>query len=180
LYNKFDDERYLGGYELNKVSNNRGIIRNIGGRQALVTVQDFKKLNWKIISIVPLNEITNEKRGMTKLIVIFGAICLLCAFIVSYLISYTISKPILKLVSIMKEIKSGNLMLRADLNAKGEIGMLGDGFNSLMDKINVCWSRFTTNRKQKGKVNSSFSNPKSNLIFYITQLKPSYLLSNWD
>ena len=36
----------------------------------------------------------------------------------------------------MKEIKSGNLKLRADLYARGEIGMLGDGFNSLMDKIN--------------------------------------------
>jgi two-component system, sensor histidine kinase YesM len=136
LYRKFDEERYLGKYKLEEVSNIKSLIRNIEGKQALITVQDFKKLNWKVISVIPLSEITNENKRMTKLIVILGVVCLICAFAASYLLSYTISKPILKLVNIMKEIKSGNLKLRATLNNKGEIGMLGDGFNSLMDKIN--------------------------------------------
>lgn len=136
LYKKFDEEKYLGEYKLEEVSNNKSVIRNIGGNQTLVAVQDFTKLNWKIVSVIPLDEITYENKGMTRFIIIFGVICLVSAFIASYLLSYTISKPILKLVKIMKEIKSGNLKLRADLNTKGEIGMLGDGFNSLMDKIN--------------------------------------------
>lgn len=136
LYGKFDEEKYLGKYRLEDVSDTKSLIRNIGDKKALITVQNFNKLNWKVISVIPLDEITNENRGMTKLIIIFGVICLICAFAASYLLSYTISKPILKLVNIMKEIKSGNLKLRADLKVKGEIGMLGDGFNSLMDRIN--------------------------------------------
>ncbi|NLD49656.1 MAG: sensor histidine kinase [Clostridiaceae bacterium] len=136
LYKKFDEEKYLGEYKLEEVSNIKSVVGNIDGMQVLITVEDFKKLNWKIVSIIPLDEITYENRGITRLIVIFGLMCLILAFIASYILSYTISKPILKLVNIMKEIKSGNMKLRADFNAKGEIGMLGDGFNGLMDKIN--------------------------------------------
>lgn len=169
LYEKFDEERYLGEYKLEEVSNIKSLIRNIGGKQALVTVQDFNKLNWKIASVVPLDEITYENKGMTGLIVIFGVTCLICAFVASYLLSYTITKPILKLVNIMKEIKSGNLQLRADFNAKGEIGMLGHGFNSLMDKINGLLEQIYS--EQKLKQENEFKLLQS-------QIKPHFLYNS--
>lgn len=149
LYRVFDDEKYLGEYELEDVSNNKSLIRNIDGKRTLIAVQDFTKLNWKIVSVLPLDEITYENRGMTKLIIVFGLICLFVSFVASYFLSYTISKPILKLVKIMRQIKSGNMQLRADLNEKGEIGMLGDGFNSLMDKINSLLEEIYNEQKLK-------------------------------
>ncbi|QNU68197.1 sensor histidine kinase [Ruminiclostridium herbifermentans] len=136
LYQKFDEEKYLGKYKLDNIQNDESLIVNIDGIQTLVTLHKFDKLNWKIISTIPMNEITSENKGITRLIIIIGVACLVFAFIASYLLSYTISKPILNLVRIMKEIKQGNLGLRADFNANDEIGMLGDGFNSLMDRIN--------------------------------------------
>ncbi len=149
LYHRFDEEEYLGKYRLKDFSRARSFIRDGGGKQTLVTVTEFKKLNWKIISVIPLDEITNENKGITGLILIFGVICLIFAFAASYLLSYTISKPILKLVKIMKEIKSGNLKLRAEFKARGEIRMLGDGFNSLMDKINSLLEQIYTEQKLK-------------------------------
>lgn len=149
LYKKFDEKKYLGEYMLEEDSNTKSLIKNIEGTQSLITVEDFQKLNWKIISIIPLDEITYENKEITRIIVIFGLICLICAFVASYILSYTISKPILKLVSIMKEIKSGNLKRRADFNAKGEIGMLGEGFNSLMDKINSLLDQIYNDQKLK-------------------------------
>lgn len=166
LYKKFDEERYLGKFDLDEISDIKSTIRNIEGKQTLITVQDFRKLNWKIISVIPLDEITNENRGMTKLIVIFGAVCLVFAFIASYLISYMISKPILKLANVMKEIKSGDMKLRADLNAKGEIGMLADGFNSLMDKVNGLLEQIY--KEQKAKRKNEFKLLQS-------QIKPHFL-----
>lgn len=149
LYRKFDEGMYLGKYKIEDISDTKSLIRNIEDRKVLITVQDFNKLDWKVISVIPLDEITHENRRMTQIIVVFGVICLICAFAASYLLSYTISKPILKLVSIMREIKSGNLKLRADLNVKGEIGLLGDGFNSLMDKINGLVEQIYTEQRLK-------------------------------
>jgi two-component system sensor histidine kinase YesM len=41
------------------------------------------------------------------------------------------------------------MQLRADINEKGEIGMLSDGFNSLMDKINSLLEEIYIEQKQK-------------------------------
>ena len=151
MYKSLMREKYLDKYKLEELSNTNSIINDIDGKQSLITVQTFDKLNWRIISIIPLDEITYEKNEMTKIIVVFGTICLIFAFIASYLLSYTISRPILKLVNIMKEIKSGNMKLRADFKEKGEIGMLGDGFNSLMDRINNLMDQIYIQQRSKRK-----------------------------
>lgn len=166
LYKKFDEAKYLGQYRLEELPNTNSIIKDVGERRALITVQDFDKFDWKIISIIPLDEITYENKEMTRLIVIFGSICLMIAFVASYLLSYTISKPILKLVNVMKEIKSGDFKLRANLKAKGEIGMLGDGFNSLMDRINSLMDKIYI--QQKSKRENEFKLLQS-------QIKPHFL-----
>lgn len=149
LYTKFDEELYLGKYKLEDITDTKSLIRNIGNKKVLITAQNFDKFDWKIISVIPLDEITYENKKMTQLILIMGVVCLIGAFAASYVLSYTISKPILKLVRIMKEIKSGNLKLRSDLNVKGEIGMLADGFNSLMDKVNMLVEQIYAEQKLK-------------------------------
>lgn len=149
LYQKFDEEKYLGKYKLDKIQNNGSLVVNIEDTQTLVTLHKFSKLNWKIISTIPMNEITSENKGITRLILIIGVTCLVFAFAASYMLSYTISKPILKLVRVMKEIKHGNLALRADVNTNDEIGMLGDGFNSLMDKITKLLDQIYNEQKLK-------------------------------
>ncbi|MGE5613730.1 MAG: cache domain-containing sensor histidine kinase [Bacillota bacterium] len=166
LYTMFDEERYLGSFKLEEMPDGKSIIVNIDGIRTLVTLTDFEKLNWKIISVIPLDEITYENKEITKLIVIFGIGCLVFAFAASYLLSYSISKPILKLVNIMKEIKSGNLQLRANFNAKDEIGMLGEGFNSLMDRISSLLEQIYN--EQKLKRESEFKLLQS-------QIKPHFL-----
>ena len=166
LYNVFDQKKYLGSHRLDDISNTFSIIRSIDGVKTLVTTANFEKLNWKIVSILRLDEITYENRDITKLIVIFGAICLVFAFATSYLLSYKISKPIMKLVGIMGEIKSGNLKLRANFMAKDEIGMLGEGFNSLMDRINQLLDQVYAEQQQKRE---------SEFKLLQSQVKPHFL-----
>jgi len=166
LYNVFDQKKYLGSHRLDDISNTFSIIRSIDGVKTLVTTANFEKLNWKIVSILRLDEITYENRDITKLIVIFGAICLVFAFATSYLLSYKISKPIMKLVGIMGEIKSGNLKLRANFMAKDEIGMLGEGFNSLMDRINQLLDQVYSEQQQKRE---------SEFKLLQSQVKPHFL-----
>ena len=72
-------------------------------------VCNFGKLNWKIVNIVPLDEITTENRQINKLIITSGIILLALSFFASYILSKTISNPILKLAGIMKGIKQSRL-----------------------------------------------------------------------
>ncbi len=166
IYSKFDVKKYLDGYNIDQISEVTSIIRNVEGKQTLITVSDFNKNGWKIISLIPLDEITSENREIRKLLIILGITCLIFAFGASYLLSYSISKPILKLTSIMKEIKSGNLELRADFKTKDEIGILADGFNSLMDKINNLVNQIYYEQKEKRE---------SEFKLLQSQIKPHFL-----
>ena len=166
IYNKFDEEKYLGGYTISEMSQNKSIISNVDGIQALVTVQNFDKLNWKLISIIPLDEITYENKVITKLILGIGAICLIIAFIISFFISFTITRPVFKLAAIMKEIKAGNMELRAKFKSQDEIAMLAEGFNSLMDRINNLLNQVY--QQQKFKRESEFK-------LLQAQIKPHFL-----
>jgi len=166
LYQVFDQKKYLGNQKLDEMPDIYSIINNIDGVKTLVTAINFDRLNWKIISIIPLDEITYENRGITKLILVFGIICLFFAFAASYILSYKISKPIMKLVRIMGEIKSGNLKLRANFTSKDEIGMLGEGFNSLMDRVNQLLDQVYIEQKQKRE---------SEFKLLQSQIKPHFL-----
>lgn len=66
----------------------------------------------------------------------------------------------------MKEIKSGNLELRADFKTKDEIGILADGFNSLMDKINNLVNQIYYEQKEKRE---------SEFKLLQSQIKPHFL-----
>lgn len=149
LYRKFDAKQYFSKNTPGNFPVGGSIISNINGKRVLATVNHFDKLNWNIISIIPIDEITIENREITRLIIVFSAVSLMFAFIVSFLLSYTISRPILNLVGIMKGIKLGDFSLRANFEAKDEIGLLGEGFNNLMDRINSLMEEIYNEQKLK-------------------------------
>ena len=133
LYQAFDENKYLGDYRLEEISDDQSIIRGIDSIQTLITVRDFGKLNWKIVSLTPLDEITYENKNITRLIVVFDhSACFLPLRLHIYF--PTDSKPILKLVKIMKEIQSGNMKLRANLRQKTRLECSGQGLTTLWIK----------------------------------------------
>lgn len=135
FYKKFNEVVRIKDNEYEKVLNDENFITRFNGKEMLVTSLSFKPHNWKVINIIPMDEITTEKSEIIRIILVTGIFCLIFAFICSYLFSYTITKPILKLVETMKQIKLGNMDIRADFTSSDEIGMLSKGFNNLMDKI---------------------------------------------
>ncbi len=115
LYHKFDASAY-----------NKGYLSMSGG---------IERLGWKLVSLKSMKSVVSENQRNTWIILVVGVFCLAVAFVVSYILSYTISKPILKLVRVMNEIKQDRLETRVDFTCSDEIGMLGKGFNNLMDRV---------------------------------------------
>ncbi len=135
LFRPLSDVQPLPAETLERLAAQGSAIRRIDGQQVLLTLHAFRKLDWRILSMIPLKEITTETRGITRLIVILGLGCLLFAVAASYLLAHTITRPILSLARLMKEMNRGNLDVRTHFQAQDEIGQLGEGFNRLMDMV---------------------------------------------
>jgi len=115
----------------------------------LYTLQKFDALDWKILSVVPLKAITQEVRDVNKLIPMISLICLLLALFLSYALSRLITKPIFRLHKAMKAIRNGDLMARTSVASSDEIGLLSNGFNTLMDQINGLMLEISTVQQAK-------------------------------
>lgn len=152
LFKNLSDVQVLDTDELVTLKETGSIIKYITGKQHLLTLRQFEKLDWQIISMIPLEEITMETKGITKLIVILGFSCLLFAFLANYLLSYTITRPILSLARLMKEIHRGNINQRTNVRSKDEIGQLGEGFNTLMNKVSQLLDQVYLEQKTKHEI----------------------------
>ena len=147
------------------------VIKRIDGNQVLLTMRTFGKLNWRILSMVPLKEITTETLGITRLIVILGFSCLMFAFAASYLLSHTITQPILSLAQIMKEMHKGNMDVRTEIHSRDEIGRLGEGFNQLMDMTNQLLAQVCEEQKTKHEIEFKLLQ---------SQIKPHFLYNTME
>lgn len=149
LYEDFNNAIPIRSDLYEKLISDKRLITRINNKQTLIIIHDFEKLNWKVISTVPISEITSENKVINRLIIIIGVLCLIFAFIASFFLSRSISKPLLKLVKIMKSVKQGNMDVRANFDSTDEIGMLGSGFNDLMDRIEVLLNEIYLEQKMK-------------------------------
>lgn len=97
----------------------------------------IEELNWTLVLAVSRDEI-NQPLGVlantSVFIIILTAILL---FVSIFILSGYISKPIVKLVSMIKDIAQGrgDLTKRIDVDAEDEIGELAYWFNSFVDKL---------------------------------------------
>ncbi len=118
----------------------------------LVSAQHFAPLKWTIISMVPLDEITNEIKEINKLIIRTGFFCIIVTLGISYFLSRSITKPIFQLNKTMRQIRNGQMNVRSTYQSSDEIGNLSAGFNNLMDRIEELVAQNTEEQKTKAEI----------------------------
>ncbi|MGO4275332.1 sensor histidine kinase, partial [Paenibacillus sp. TAF58] len=118
----------------------------------LVSTHRLEPLEWSIVSVIPIDEITVERKEINKLIIWIGSLCLLLAFIVSYLLSRSITRPIFQLSRTMRDIRTGHLTVRSSYQSSDEIGYLNDVFNNLMDRIEELLADNVEEQKTKAEI----------------------------
>ncbi|RTE10174.1 cache domain-containing sensor histidine kinase [Paenibacillus whitsoniae] len=123
-----------------------------GREKVLVSTHRLEPLQWSIVSVIPIDEITVERKEINQLIIRIGSLCLLLAFIVSYLLSRSITKPIFQLSRTMRDIRTGHLTARSSYQSSDEIGYLNNVFNNLMDRIEELLAENVEEQKTKAEI----------------------------
>lgn len=119
-----------------------GILRKVkvNGQEMLVTyytINDIKgtPLGWTLVSITPVNKITEEVTGTIAWIILAGVLCLVISGFFSALITTDISSGIKVLINSMNKIKEGNLDIEYKLRRKDEIGRLAASFGDMVSNL---------------------------------------------
>ncbi len=157
--------------EYNTLMKQGRVITKQGNKDFLLSMQRSDKLGWQVVSSVSLEEITSENAKIQSVIVIGGIICLAFAFGVSYLISHTVTKPVHKLAGNMTAVRDGDMSIRADTEIHGELGILANGFNELMDKIQGLLQAVLSEQKTRREFE---------FMLIQSQIKPHFLYNSLE
>lgn len=171
LHQDFRSSVSLSPETMDRLISKRMVITTVNDKQSLITLLDFEKLDWKIVSIVPMEEITKENKAVNRMIVNIGVLCLAVALVVSFILSRSISQPILKLVRIMKKIRQGDMDIRTNFHSSDEIGQLGSGFDTLIDRIEELMATIVLEQKSKRE---------SEFLLLQSQIKPHFLYNTLE
>jgi two-component system, sensor histidine kinase YesM len=148
-----------------------GVIRKINGVAHLVSHIESQENNWKFISVIPFNRISSEFRIFS--IIAFFVIILNSYFLLigSIFLSKLVITPINKVLESMKRVEIGEFA-EVNINTnKDEIGMLIDGYNSMIYRIKNLFIEVIEEQKVKRKVE---------LCRLQEQIKPHFLYNSLD
>lgn len=127
----------IGDEQILKLVENEGKNYYTGtdGIKYLVCSSASKIPVWKIISTVPVSDITSEiNTAKVRILMINITICVIM-LLGTLAFSIKLVSPIKKLVLLMRLVREGNMNVRYKIRGIDEIGELGIGFNKMIEHL---------------------------------------------
>ncbi|ALS29222.1 histidine kinase [Paenibacillus sp. 32O-W] len=108
----------------------------ISGTTYLATYIRLDSQSWSMVSLTPLNELTETTDEMNRALVLFLVVYLLCCIGFMFYITVRFTQPIAHLVRLMRKLEADNLhYLLPSTTRKDEVGMLYGGVANLFRRI---------------------------------------------
>lgn len=127
-------------------SKNNSKHLKLDGMDCLVTSSSSNLSDWKIINIIPINEL-NENINLMKYRTYFLTFTFTSiAIILIIIIANQIVNPLKRLSNAMKVIENGHFDVNINVTTKDEIGDLSKAFNSMTKKIKNLIKEVYTNK----------------------------------
>jgi methyl-accepting chemotaxis protein len=101
--------------------------------RGVVSTYDSKA--WKIIAVVPMNELasTANSIGILSIPIIFG--CLILTMLFSLFITMKITNPINDIIDVAESVSNGNFTVKTDRYSIYELNELSHKFNNMTEKL---------------------------------------------
>jgi len=114
-----------------------------------VTASSLEAMDWIVIGMIPLAEVTENATRVTRLIFVTGLTCLLFGLLFAFLTYYSISRPILNLVNSITKVGLGNFNVTMKPLGNDEIGKLFSRFNKMTRQIATLMENIAEEQRMK-------------------------------
>lgn len=133
LMKSLKEEEYIKRILASKDGN---FTRKIDGKDTLVVYETVPVIGWKLVGVVPTEELTGKVSVISRVLFVVGIGGLVLGLVLSVMIAYNISVPIRRLMTQMKKAEEGNFDFTTRYEYKNEVGALYHSFETMITKIN--------------------------------------------
>lgn len=129
-------------------------IFSINNTDFLFICKSSPALNWKVINLIPLENLTLDHVVILHNILIISIVVFILSVVFSILCTSTVTAPIQRLVDKMKSASAGKLDISVSYSSNDELAVLYNHFNLMMQKIQTLLNDIyeEQNAKQKMEV----------------------------
>ena len=110
-------------------------IFSINNTDFLFICKSSPALNWKVINLIPLENLTLDHVVILHNILIISIVVFILSVVFSILCTSTVTAPIQRLVDKMKSASAGKLDISVSYSSNDELAVLYNQFNLMMQKI---------------------------------------------
>lgn len=154
-----------------------GEIR-VAGRKYLIHISPMINLGWKMVVLVPDEELTSDMIPLRKIGVAIGGLTVLVFMLYGYLQKRNFTDPISRLIGELRRVGEKNLEDRLKVQGSNEIGMIAENINQMMDKIDrITHENFKT---QDALYNAELQKKHAELNSLQSQINPHFLYNTLE
>lgn len=148
-------------------------IQKINGEEHMVLFQEVPNTGWKVVGIIPINEIDSDLDPFLQ----FGTLILFLLLIIFILwgsyIFRSVIQPVMQITDFVQGDAYTTLHKRLQISNKNEIGLLAQRINLMLDKISAMTRTIFQN--QSNMYELDLAKKKAELSALQSQINPHFL-----
>lgn len=91
--------------------------------------------NWSLGVTLPVDEYMTAAYAIRNFTLFEIGIFMIIGALIAFIYASNLSKPIITVVQLMEKVQTGDLRIKSEINRNDELGLLGIGFNSMIDHL---------------------------------------------
>lgn len=146
-------------------------VDSASGRPKFIVFTTSAMTGWKIVGVVPLQEIMVEANSIRQLIIVSVVLSIVFAIALNFFITSRLTRPVQVLKNKMRQAASGYLEVKVKPTGHDEIADLGNSFNIMLEKIKDLMEQHLREQEQV---------QKAELRTLQAQINPHFLYNTLD
>lgn len=135
IYESFVSFTGISPKEMQELEEKNTTTASIHGTETLLIRREYPGLDWYVVNLIPLQNLTMEHKTVLQTIVLICVLLFILSLFFSMLCTRTVTAPIQRLASKMETASMGNLDISASYHSNDELAVLYKQFNLMMQRI---------------------------------------------
>lgn len=105
------------------------------GNKMLATSNKSVDLGWKIISVIPVNELHKKSAFLKNTTILLLIVLIIIIFLISIVVSNMVAFPLKRITQALKKFETGDFTTRVPVKGHNELSEISHSFNSMVSNI---------------------------------------------